>query len=191
MTARTHDAFAFASLVTVSAYYPPTSLSLGTLFAAVVGNIIGSLIPDMDQASNRLWDLLPAGDYIGKVFRRLFLSHRTLSHSFLGLFIIYNILGWLLPKFLNPLYIDANIVFASVMIGYVSHLLADSLTKEGLPLLFPFKIYFGVPPLKTLRITTGSWVERFLVLPAVGAYLIWFISVNQDKIISVIRSVGS
>lgn len=120
MTARTYDAFAFASLVTVSAYYPPSSLSLGTLFAAVVGNIVGSLIPDMDQASNRLWDLLPAGDYLGKVFRRLFLSHRTLSHSILGLFIIYNILGWLLPKLLNPLYIDSKIVFISVMIGYAS-----------------------------------------------------------------------
>ena len=91
MTARTHDAFAFAGLITVATHFPPTSLNLTTLFAAVVGNIVGSLIPDMDQASNRLWDLLPAGDHLAKIFRRLFLKHRTLTHSFLGVFLIFNI----------------------------------------------------------------------------------------------------
>ena len=74
MTARTHDAFAFASLVTVAAFIPPASLNLLTLFAAIVGNIVGALISDMDQAGNRLWDLLPAGDTIGKIFRRVFYS---------------------------------------------------------------------------------------------------------------------
>src|SRR3989338_7333367 len=83
MTARTHDAFAFASLLTVAVLFPPASLNLVTLVGGIVANIIGSLIPDMDQASNRLWDLLPAGDHLGKIFRRLFLKHRTLSHSLL------------------------------------------------------------------------------------------------------------
>ena len=136
MTARTHDAFAFTSLVVAAGYFPPESLSVGTLFAALVGNIVGSLIPDMDQSTNRLWDLIPMGEHLGKVFRRVFISHRTLSHSFLGFFLIYKLLGWLLPKLLNPIYIDSNIVFLAVMIGYASHLLADSLTKEGLPLFF-------------------------------------------------------
>ena len=54
MTARTQDAFAFASLVSVAAYYPPGSLNLFTLFAAIIGNNIGALMPDMDSAGNRL-----------------------------------------------------------------------------------------------------------------------------------------
>ena len=190
MTARTHDAFAFASLVSVAAYYPPESLNLFTLFAAIIGNNIGALMPDMDSAGNRLWDLLPAGDVLGKVFRRIFYKHRTLSHSFLGVFLIYQLLAWVLPKFLNPSFIDPHIVLISIMIGYLSHLLADSMTKEGLPLLFPFKIDFGIPPIEGLRITTGKWLERYIVYPSVWIYLIFFIYYNQDRLADVIKLVG-
>src|SRR3990167_595395 len=167
MTARTHDMFAFASLVTVAVYYPPTSLNTITLFASVVGNIIGSLLPDMDQACNRLWDLLPAGNFLGRIFRRIFISHRTLSHSLLGLFLISHILWWLLHRLINPNFVDINILYVSVMVGFISHLIADALTKEGLPLLFPLKLKFGFPPISTLRITTGKWIENLVVLPGV------------------------
>jgi inner membrane protein len=190
MTARTHDAFAFASLVTVAAYYPPESLTLFTLFACLVGNITGSLIPDMDQASNRLWDLLPAGDEVGKVFRRVFIKHRTLTHSLLGVFLIYKALEWLLPKFLNTNFVDVNVVFASIMIGYISHLVADSFTKDGLPLLFPFKITFGIPPISALRIKADSWIEKYAILPFVAIYLIWFININQARLIELIGLIG-
>lgn len=187
MTARTHDAFAFAGLITVAVFYPPTTLNLTTLFAAIVGNIVGSLIPDMDQASNRLWDLLPAGDHLAKVFRRLFLKHRTLTHSFLGVFLIFNILGFVLPRLLNPNFVNVEIVFAAVMIGYVSHLVADSLTKDGLPLLFPIKYNFGFPPIKALRIVTGSWIENWLILPGVGAYIFWFLGRNQEQLLKILN----
>lgn len=190
MTARTHDAFAFASLVTVAAYYPPASLNLFTLFAAIVGNVIGALIPDMDQAGNRLWDLLPGGDMVGKIFRRVFYKHRTITHSILGVFLIYKILQWLLPKILNPNFVDANVVFAAIMIGYISHLIADGMTKEGLPLLFPFKFNFGVPPIEALRITTDSWVEKYMILPGVAVYIIWFISTHQSQLIKIIKLIG-
>jgi inner membrane protein len=189
MTARTHDAFAFSSLVVAATYYPPDNLSVGTLFAAVIGNIVGSLIPDMDQSTNRLWDLLPMGEQLGKVFRRVFISHRSLSHSILGFYLIYKFLEWLLPKVLNPLYIDASIVFLAVIVGYASHLMADSLTKEGLPLLFPFKFKFGIPPFSSLRIATGSWAEKFIVLPAVTLFLFLFINSNKDALIGILNLV--
>lgn len=190
MTARTHDAFAFASLITVATFYPPTSLNLLTVFTALIGNIIGALIPDMDQASNRLWDLLPAGDKLAKVFRRVFIKHRTLSHSILGAFLIYKGLQWLLPKILNSAFVDQRIVLASIMVGYLSHLLADSLTKEGLPIFFPLKLNLGLPPLKAFRITTGKWVEKVLILPAVALYLLWLISTHQDKLLALINSIS-
>ena len=191
MTARTHDAFAFASLVTIAVYYPPESLNLLTLFAAIIGNNIGALMPDMDSAANRLWDLLPAGNFLGRIFKRIFYKHRTLSHSLLGLFIIYKALSWLLPKFLNSLYIDSNIVLAGIMIGYISHLISDSLTKEGLPLLFPFKFNFGIPPISSLRITTGKWVEKYLIFPGVWIGLIVFIYHNQYKLSEVLLSISN
>ena len=189
MTARTHDAFAFASLVTIAAYYPPESLNLMTLFASVVAADIGALIPDMDQAGNRLWDLLPAGDTLGKYFRRIFYKHRTITHSLIGVFVIYKGLGWLLPKLLNSTFVNPQVIFISIMIGCVSHLIADSFTKEGLPLFFPFKFEIGFPPISKLRITTGSWLENFIVLPGIAVYIIWFISVNQEQLISIIRNI--
>ena len=72
MTARTHDAIAFTSLFAVAVYFSPAELNLYTLFAAIIGNQIGSILPDIDQAGNRLWDFLPAGDTFGKYLRKIF-----------------------------------------------------------------------------------------------------------------------
>lgn len=190
MTARTHDAFAFASLITVTAYFPPGEINLVTAFAAVVGNIIGATIPDIDQASNRLWKFLPAGEHLGRVLRRAFIRHRTLTHSFLGMFLVYRILAWLLPKILNENYLNVNVIFAAIMIGYISHLVADFVTKDGLPLLFPIKWNIGFPPISQLRITAGSWVENLVVLPGIGIYVFWFIGRNQDVLLEILRNIN-
>lgn len=190
MTARTHDAFAFASLVVVSSYIQPESINLMTLFSAVVANNIGALIPDMDSAGNRLWDLLPAGDQVGKIFRRLFYKHRTLSHSIIGTFAVYKILEFILPKLLNPGFVNSQVILFSVMIGYVSHLLSDSLTKEGLPLLFPFKFSFGIPPLSSLRMKTGEKFEKLIVYPGVWAFLFVFIYAHQNQLRNLIQLVN-
>lgn len=189
MTGRTHDAIAFASLITVSGFYSPESLSVGTLFACVVGNIIGAALPDLDQDSNKLWKLLPAGHTVGRIFRRLFLGHRTLSHSLLGVFIFYKIASWLSLRLFNPDFIDPELVLYSVMIGLISHLVADALTKEGIPLFFPFPITFGFPPLRALRIRTDSWVEKYLVGPSVFLYAVWFINDKRDVFINLFKNI--
>ncbi|MBI2009706.1 MAG: metal-dependent hydrolase [Candidatus Chisholmbacteria bacterium] len=189
MTARTHDAIAFASLVTAATLYPPASLNLYTLFAAIIGNNIGALIPDIDQASNRLWDLVPGGDRIDKVLSRLFYKHRTLTHSLLGLFLIFKSLEWLLPRLLNEAFVNVDLVFWSIIIGYASHLVADAFTKEGLPLLFPLKIKIGLPPIKAFRLTTDSWVERLVVLPGVAIYLFWFINQNKATLLALLHQI--
>jgi inner membrane protein len=188
MTARTHDTFALASLVTVAAYFPPNSLNLLTFFSAIIAVNIGALLPDMDQAGNRMWDLLPAGDYFGKFFRKIFYKHRTVTHSLIGVILIYKTMEWLLPRLLNSIQIDGQIVLISIMIGYVSHLLADSFTEEGLPLLFPLPLTFGIPPVKKLRIVTDSWQETYLVQPGIILYLIWFFSNHQQQLLQILRS---
>jgi inner membrane protein len=188
MTARTHDAFALASLVTVAYFFPPDSMNLTTSIVAIIGANIGALIPDMDSQGNRLWDLLPAGDNLGKIFRRVFYKHRTISHSILGMVIFYMVLEFVLSKILNPEFIDPKIILYSVMIGIVSHLLADSLTEEGVPLLYPIKFNFGFPPIKKMRIKTGKWFEKFVVYPAIWIYLVWFIKTNQEQMLEILKS---
>jgi inner membrane protein len=189
MTARTHDAIAFAALITVATFNPPMELNLLTAGAAVVGNIIGSTIPDMDQAGNRLYKFLPAGNFFGKILRRMFLGHRAFSHSLIGLYTIYHILQFLLFRLLNPDYVNAHIVFAAMIIGYVSHLFGDMLTKDGLPLLFPLKFRFGIPPIEAFRITTGKWIENLIVLPGTAIYIFWFIGRYQEQIMSILLQI--
>jgi inner membrane protein len=191
MLSRTHDLIGFASLVTVGAFFAPDNMNGYTVAACVVGNVVGSLIPDMDSAGNRLWDLLPAGNFVGKVFRRVFYRHRTLSHSILGGFLVYKGLMWLLPKLFNPAYVDYNLVFISIAIGFVAHLIADMLTKDGIPLLFPFKWYFGIPPLSFLRIRTGGWIENFIVFPGVVVYIIYFVVRFRVELLHTLQFVKS
>lgn len=190
MTARTHDMFALASLVTFASFYPPQVLNVPTLFACLIANIIGSLIPDMDQGSNRLWDLVPAGNFVGKIFRRAFLGHRTISHSILGFYLFFKFFEWFLPKLLNTGFVDAKLVFASIMIGIASHLIADGLTKDGIPLFFPFSFKVGFPPISQLRVRTGTWVENLVVLPGVVIYIIWFIGEKQAVFKSIVKTIA-
>jgi len=188
MTSRTHDVIAFASLVTIASLYPPKDLGVVTLFASLVGNVVGALAPDMDQAGNRLWDMLPAGNTVGKLLRKVFYKHRTLSHSILGLLIFYKITEFILPMFFNSTFVNIHLLHVSLLIGYVSHLVADAFTKEGIPLLFPLNINFGFPPLEFLRITTGKWIEKYIVFPGVGLYLVWFVINHQANLIQLFQS---
>lgn len=189
MTSRTHDLFAFASLITVAANYPPLTLNAATLVTSSVGSIIGSLLPDIDQASNRLWDLLPAGHVFGRLLKKLFLHHRTISHSLLGIFLVDKILSWVLPRILNQNFINVQIVFYSLMIGYLSHLLLDFFTEEGIPLFFPVNLKIGFPPISSWRIKTGKGFEKFVVFPGIVLYLLFFSFQNQTKIFSILKLV--
>lgn len=190
MTARTHDLFAFASLITVATFFPPENLNVLTLVGAVLAADIGALLPDMDGGANRLWHLLPAGEKVGRVLRRVFYRHRTITHSAVGVFLIYKFFEWLLPKFLNGGFIDSGIILAALMVGYLSHLLADSFTEEGLPLLFPIDLSFGIPPIRRVRIKTGKWFENFIVYPGIWVYLVWFIHTNRDKLSGILKLVS-
>lgn len=187
MISRTHDVGAFASLLTALVYFPPASLNLTTVVVCLTGNIVGSLLPDIDQASNRLWDLIPGGNSLGRVFRKLFLAHRTISHSFLGVFLIFKFLWWFLPKILNSNSMNLTLIIYSIMIGFISHLLLDFFTEEGLPLLFPFKIKMGFPPISPLRIKTGKGFEKYIVFPAIIIYSFWLGLNNQDKIVGILK----
>ena len=85
--------------------------------------------------------------------------------------------------------VNISIIVNATMIGYLSHLIADSFTKEGLPLLFPIDVDFGIPPIESLRIKTGSWIEKALVFPGVLIFLIWFSIYHQSQLIQIFRSI--
>lgn len=184
MLARTHNIFSFACLLTAAVYFPPKDITTATIIVSLIANTVGSMLPDIDQATNKLWDMLPFGDNVGKVLRNLFLSHRTLSHSLIGIILFDQGSYWLFPKIFNGEYIDPYTVSMALMIGYLSHLLADSVTEEGLPLFFPLKYKFGFPPIKKWRIKTGQWFEKFVVTPGVVIYVLWTVVIQIDTLFS-------
>lgn len=165
MTGRTHDLAAITTLTFSVALTPLTTVSLATGITALFTCIIGGLTPDIDQPTADFWHKLPAGSIVGRIISPLLENHRMISHSLFGI----GLFGWglkmILPYIHTFLLVDINIVWWAFILGYASHLVMDSLTKEGVPWLFPIPIRMGFPPLKFLRITTGSWVEKLAVFP--------------------------
>ncbi len=182
MTSKTHEAGGVAGLMIGMLYLGIPKISAITIIVALVANLVGSLMPDIDQNQNRLWDMIPGGNTIGKVAKKVFWGHRSLSHSIIGTMLVYFGLKWLLPKLFNHDFIDTNIILISAMIGFVSHLCLDFLTQEGLPLFFPLKWKFGFPPFKKLRIRTGRFVENWVVFPillVISVGLIIYLAVSK------------
>lgn len=165
MVGRTHDLAAFTALTLVIASQPIPQMSLATAIVSVAGNLLGGLTPDLDEPTSKLWNDIPAGSIIGRIIHPLLGSHRMISHSLFGMFLVGWLFKLLLTKISTVLLVDMNFVWWAFMIGYLSHLVADTITKEGVPWLFPIPIRFGIPPFKALRITTGAFIEKGIIFP--------------------------
>jgi inner membrane protein len=183
VTYRTHNVFGLAMLLAVLRYLPQTSLGVITVISSLIANSIGSILPDVDQASNRLWSLVPGGNYVGKFLRNLFISHRSVSHSLLGIFVVYKLFDWLILNLFNLNFVNGKIIFISLMIGYGSHILIDGFTEEGVPLLWPLHWKMGFPPIKSWRIKTDHWFERWVVFPGIILYIGWTVYVNYGLLL--------
>lgn len=185
MTARTHDLAAVTALGAVIIIWPPATLTLSTALMAILANQLGGIAPDIDQPTAPLWRNLPVGRFFGRIVDTMLGGHRFLSHSLLGM-ALFGFLANLLLHFLHPLmpHVDAVLVWRAFMIGMASHLVMDSLTKEGVPWLLPIPIKFGVPPLKKLRITTGKAMETLVVFPLLLVIDIWLCAQNYNWLVN-------
>ena len=108
--------------------------------------LLGSLLPDIDHPNS----------FVGKYFKPIgwFVDHRGFFHSFSFLIILTIICYTVFPSQL----------FLAIPLGYFAHLFADSLTKEGVMLVYPFKI--------KIRgfISTGSILEH-----AIASFVVAFL----------------
>ena len=191
MTGRTHDLAAATALgvVFVLGIGGEQILTLSTIIASLFANQIGGMVPDIDQPTAPFWRSLPAGNVFGKLFGKMSGGHRFLTHSVLGVALIgYG--AYLLLTFLSPVMgsVNTGLVWWAFMIGVVSHLFMDMFTKEGVPLLLPLPVKFGIPPLRRFRMTTGEFLEHWLVLPVLIVFNIWFYIAHYDLVINILRS---
>ena len=188
MTARTHDLAAATALAVAILVYTPADLRLSTLLVALLANQLGGIAPDIDQPTAPFWRNLPATHYIGKLFGKLLGGHRFISHSLIG-FALFSWLANLLLHFLHPImpHVDIQLVWYAFMIGYLSHLVMDSLTKEGVPWLLPIPFKFGFPPLRRFRITTGKFMETGVLLPLLVLIAVWLFASHYNQFMALLQ----
>ncbi len=183
MTERTHDMAALTALMIAFVFTPLTQVTIVTLVAMLVLSQIGSAFPDLDQPTAEFYKELPASSFFGRLLSPLMGSHRMISHSIIGMIIIGYLLHLLLTYLGTIILIDMKLAWSAFMLGYLSHLIADSFTKEGVPWLFPIPIRFGFPPFRFLRIKTGKIMETVLAYPALVALNGYLIYMNYGKVL--------
>ncbi len=157
---------------------PPTAdqLALKVIFYAVAA--LGALVPDIDNARSTLGKRM---GIVSKVIQK-HAGHREIFHSLVGLAltaaVIWGVqqgvalglrrLGW--PLTAEALV--ANVALIALLVGYVLHLVADSLTLGGVPWLWPWHKRFGFPPVRSLRFRSGSWAEPVVVVAVAVAVIV-------------------
>lgn len=165
MTGRTHDLAAFTALTIIAATQPLPEMSLATALVAVSANMLGGLAPDIDQPSAEMWDKVRAGSVIGRIIAPFLGGHRYISHSVIGIILFGFISHFLFNLAKSVILVNMEIVWQAFMIGFLSHLLMDAFTREGIPLLFPIPFKFGFPPFRFLRMKTSGILEKYVVFP--------------------------
>lgn len=165
MTGRTHDLAAFTALTYTLAVSPIPKMTLATALIAFGINMVGGLAPDIDQPTAKLYHDFRGGGIAAKLITPLLGGHRYISHSLIGLFIFGFAAKEILSLSSSFLIVDQTVVWWSFIIGYISHLMMDLFTEEGIPIFFPIPIRFGIPPLHFLRIKTGGLIEKSFVFP--------------------------
>lgn len=117
--------------------------------------VIGSLIPDIDHPNSLISTQLGV-EKASKVVSKV-VGHRGITHSLLASLVSFIILSVLLLYYHSSL-----IISVGFLLGYLSHLLADSLNPTGVEWLQPFRrsnLHF--------LISTGSKTEHYFFM-AVG-----------------------
>ena len=141
------------------------------LGALVICAMVGALLPDLDAVESKIKHLK-----VGKMkpFRlpsemayQTF-GHRGAMHSLIGWGVLALMLLLLIP------WIGWG-GWLGLQLGYLSHLLADSCTRSGIPLFFPKQSRFFLLP-KILRLRTGSQAEDVVFVIAASGVLYFLLS---------------
>jgi inner membrane protein len=148
---------------------------------------IGGLAPDIDQPTADLWHRLPAGSVIGRMITPMLGGHRFISHSIIGVVLFGTVIKFLLVTVSSVVLVDMNIVWWCFMIGFMSHLVIDMLTKDGVPWLFPIPLHFGVPPLRVFRIKSGGLIEKSFLFPFLLMFTVYLYYSHYSQFLEILK----
>lgn len=182
MTGKTHQLIGISSGIATMLYSVDPAYSPATFGAILIGSSIAALLPDIDQPASDIWDKLPFGHKISPIAAKFTFGHRNITHSVLGCIILGTAIYFLIESFPEYWGINKGLLLVAMAISYGLHLLADSFTVEGIPLLFPVKRKFGLPPkpLNGMRIMSGKWFENLVIFPLINIFLIALVASNWE-----------
>jgi inner membrane protein len=124
------------------------------LSASIAG--VAALLSDLDDPHSKLGRLVAPASWVVKVT----VGHRGPLHSLLGAMVMTLLAAFVLRFWYTHTEVYGHLV-PLVLVGYLSHLIMDSLNPQGVPWLWPLRKHFGLPLVKT-----GSFLERIAVVPA-------------------------
>lgn len=104
----------------------------------VLVTVLAGMLPDIDTPNS----LIGRGLFFISVPIRIIFGHRTITHSVLGAVATGMLFATLLADITKGL--PASAVLWPWMLGYATHLLLDSITTDGVPLLWPYGQRFGL-----------------------------------------------
>ena len=142
----THVAFAILAALIFEPF-----LNTGNI-ALYIGLVaFGTLLPDVDHKNSTINKILPLTKWFSYFFK-----HRGFFHSIFPILIIYGIF-W---------FFDLQFVGIALSLGYMTHLVSDSLTKMGVNFLYPvskFKIQGFIETNTILELVTFVIVIGLIV----------------------------
>lgn len=185
MTGKTHQIAGITAGFSYFLIQAPPTYQPATLAAVLVGSSFAALLPDIDQPAGKIWQKIPIfGHLAGHVAEEATFGHRNLTHSLLGGIVFGALLYWFLSSFPDYWGIDTTVVYICMMMSYAVHLLADAFTVQGIPILWPWKRNFGIPPkpFDGIRIETDQWFENLVLFPVLNIVLLLIIIFNWSNI---------
>jgi membrane-bound metal-dependent hydrolase YbcI (DUF457 family) len=124
--------------------------------------IFSSLLPDIDHTKSMIGKFFfPLAKYLDRNF-----GHRTITHSITVLIPLFIFFCFLELQIINPIFERINIDFSLIFFfSFLSHLILDMLTVQGIPLFYPFlKNPCVIPANPTMRFRSGNVKSEAIAL---------------------------
>ncbi|QJC31904.1 metal-dependent hydrolase [Enterobacteriaceae endosymbiont of Donacia versicolorea] len=136
MTIKGHIIFTIASSILVQHFIFSKIMYHDDWWRIIPISIITCLLPDIDNPKSIIGSKIKIFSYIiNKIF-----GHRGFTHSLLSVISFGFIIFSINLHFNHMIYVKFGLI-----IGYLSHIIADILTPLGVPLLWPYKKKYKLP----------------------------------------------
>ncbi|MCV2508495.1 MAG: metal-dependent hydrolase [Candidatus Lightella neohaematopini] len=156
MTTEGHICFAISNIILIKKIKLIHDIASGDWWHVILGSLITCLLPDIDHPKS----------FIGKRFKWLsvpiykLFGHRGFTHSLLLIVMIIIYIN------VRKVSIPIDVVYAMI-IGYISHIIADVLTPAGIPLFWPYNKKFSIPIIKKSNIRLERLISIIIIICAI------------------------